>query len=378
MTASRDLDEGRTMSRAERVVTADPYAARAHLAGAPRGGPLVWLLGGLRILLAVAALGYLCAWAAFGMLVAMGRAETGWVGLLREFTLYLFLPLLPLLLAGIVFRARAALLLAAPVIVLFLVLYGGRLLPKAAPAPAGPSFSVFSFNAGANAGGGRAASLLRAIRASDADVLALQEVPEATRAVLRQELASAYPYQIASAAMPDMLVFSQYPLSAAADLPPSRGAARGHGVAVDLGEQSVTLVSVHLSRPGYRLRWRGDLLPTIRAYDASGRDAQVTDLLAAMRQIPGPRLLVGDFNAGEWSHTYELLTEALDDSYAEAGWGFGHTYPSNIAWGNLLFSLPLLRIDYAFHSRDLVAIEARVGRDGGSDHLPIVARFAFR
>ena len=34
--------------------------------------------------------------------------------------------------------------------------------------------------------------------------------------------------------------------------------------------------------------------------------------------------------------------------------------------------------DYIFHSADLRAVTARVGPDGGSDHLPVVADFAFR
>jgi endonuclease/exonuclease/phosphatase family metal-dependent hydrolase len=41
-------------------------------------------------------------------------------------------------------------------------------------------------------------------------------------------------------------------------------------------------------------------------------------------------------------------------------------------------SLPLLRIDYIFHSADLATVGARVGPLGGSDHLPIVADLAFR
>jgi endonuclease/exonuclease/phosphatase (EEP) superfamily protein YafD len=40
--------------------------------------------------------------------------------------------------------------------------------------------------------------------------------------------------------------------------------------------------------------------------------------------------------------------------------------------------LPLVRIDYVFHSADLRAISARVGPSTGSEHLPVVADLVFR
>ena len=38
--------------------------------------------------------------------------------------------------------------------------------------------------------------------------------------------------------------------------------------------------------------------------------------------------------------------------------------------------LPLARVDYIWHTADLVALEAWVGADAGSDHLPVLARLA--
>jgi vancomycin resistance protein VanJ len=34
------------------------------------------------------------------------------------------------------------------------------------------------------------------------------------------------------------------------------------------------------------------------------------------------------------------------------------------------------RVDYIWHTPDLVALEAWVGADAGSDHLPVLARLA--
>jgi endonuclease/exonuclease/phosphatase (EEP) superfamily protein YafD len=89
-------------------------------------------------------------------------------------------------------------------------------------------------------------------------------------------------------------------------------------------------------------------------------------------------VLTGDFNETEWSHPYELLTELLEDSFRDAGRGFGHTYPSQLTWRGWRIAVPLVRIDYIFHSADLAAPRAWVGPHGGSDHLPVVAELAFR
>ena len=37
---------------------------------------------------------------------------------------------------------------------------------------------------------------------------------------------------------------------------------------------------------------------------------------------------------------------------------------------------PVARVDYIWHTADLVALEAWVGADAGSDHLPVLARLA--
>jgi endonuclease/exonuclease/phosphatase (EEP) superfamily protein YafD len=39
--------------------------------------------------------------------------------------------------------------------------------------------------------------------------------------------------------------------------------------------------------------------------------------------------------------------------------------------------MPIQRIDYVWHSEEWIALEAFVGQDGHSDHLPIVAKLGF-
>jgi vancomycin resistance protein VanJ len=331
----------------------------------------MWLLGAVRLASTGAAVAYLVAFVAYFGVLAIGHGGAGWLGFVRELTLYLFLPLPALLLAAAVCRARLALLSLALPLVVLLVYYGPHFGFQPSPAAgASGSFRVLSFNTGANAGGGSLAPLLRTLRAVDADIVALQEVPPATLEQLRIELAAAYPYQEGGA---DAASFSRFPLQRGAELQLGDSPYAGQQLSVNVRGRPVALTNVHVTRPVYRLQWRRQLLPVVRGYNPESRDAQVTELVNRVRAVPGPRLLTGDFNETEWSRPYQLLAAELGDSYREAGAGFGHTYPSNFVWGEWRFSLPLMRIDYVFHSRELVALEARVGPDGGSDHLPVVA-----
>ncbi|MDX1468593.1 MAG: endonuclease/exonuclease/phosphatase family protein [Acidimicrobiia bacterium] len=83
-----------------------------------------------------------------------------------------------------------------------------------------------------------------------------------------------------------------------------------------------------------------------------------------------PAVMVGDFNARPgWRQVKELLAEGWVDSWDEAGVGQGFT--SNAAD-------PKHRIDYIFHTPDLVASDAGVIISQASDHFAVVADLEFR
>jgi endonuclease/exonuclease/phosphatase (EEP) superfamily protein YafD len=69
---------------------------------------------------------------------------------------------------------------------------------------------------------------------------------------------------------------------------------------------------------------------------------------------------------------YLALTSRLRDAYRDVGWGMGFTFTRFRELG-----LPMWRIDYVFHSPNLVATRAIVGDYGGSDHRPVIADLAF-
>jgi endonuclease/exonuclease/phosphatase (EEP) superfamily protein YafD len=141
-------------------------------------------------------------------------------------------------------------------------------------------------------------------------------------------------------------------------------------------DRLITLFNVHVRRPTSGVDVRRNWLPWASRYDVHWRDVQMAALLDRIREVDGPLVVMGDFNQTQWSPSYVALASELEDTFRATGWGLGHTYPAHS--GRWPISLPLLRIDYIFHSPDLVAARARVGRDGGSDHLPVVTELAFR
>jgi vancomycin resistance protein VanJ len=307
--------------------------------------------------------------------VLFGQQPEGSFGLLWELTLYFFLPAPFLLLAALLFRARGALFLALLPVALFGLLYGERLLPRTQPMAAGPAFRVMTFNAGTG-GSGEAEAVLAAVQEAQPDLVATQEVQGRALQALRTGLAERYPYQAATG---DVATFSAYPLLDATEFRLRGSGYQSQAMDVHIGDHAVRLTNVHLQRTGPRLGGRRSIVAFVRNYEPGLLEGQVTELLDRhVRPVNGAQLLTGDFNQTEWSRPYGMVAAVLGDSFREAGRGFGHTFPSAIEARGREIALPLVRIDYIFHSPDLVAQSARMGPDHGSDHVPVVADLAFK
>jgi endonuclease/exonuclease/phosphatase family metal-dependent hydrolase len=96
--------------------------------------------------------------------------------------------------------------------------------------------------------------------------------------------------------------------------------------------------------------------------------AQVREVLAEYGNMPV--LFGGDFNDTPGSRTYAAMAAMFDDLWLRAGAGVGFTIPSRE---------PNKRIDFLWlgHGGPLRAVRAWVPRSEGSDHLPVVAEFAW-
>lgn len=217
-----------------------------------------------------------------------------------------------------------------------------------------------------------------ALRASDADIIGLQELNPATAAAIQAALSQEYPYQQLEPHAGDagMGVISRYPISVL-DIPLERvWIGRPQVLLVEVQGTRVVLVNMHAMSPRF-----GTMEWTIRE-----RERQAAMLADFVVSRPEPSIVIGDFNAGDLSRAYRTMTGALRDAWHTAGWGLGHTFPGADSVGSsrrivngILAPKWLVRIDYVFFSAHWRAEWARTGPwDAGSDHRPVRARLALR
>jgi endonuclease/exonuclease/phosphatase family metal-dependent hydrolase len=96
----------------------------------------------------------------------------------------------------------------------------------------------------------------------------------------------------------------------------------------------------------------------------SKRPRQVDQVMEDIEACPIEALVAGDFNDTPMSYTYHRLMKNRDDSFVEAGKGFGATY--SVLW-------PFIRIDYILYPSRFDAVSSRVVRKKFSDHYPVIA-----
>jgi len=228
-----------------------------------------------------------------------------------------------------------------------------------------------------NIGNGRARpeQLVQALLACEADVIGLEEVNHEQAEALRSQLAPRYPHQaLFPGGFAGKAVLSRYPLVDIQQLPLST-VRPDLLVRLKIGELQPALIVAHPPPP--HLSWTG-----IRFDPQTLRQIQA---LARLAVESAPAILLGDFNLADWWGEYaSLRAGGLQDAFAIAGKKPGYTLPVRIGpWRrfktiNRMLSglplIPLLRVDYIWHTKELTSLEAWVGKDTGSDHLPVLAR----
>lgn len=141
---------------------------------------------------------------------------------------------------------------------------------------------------------------------------------------------------------------------------------RGYlGAAIQFGAGEVLFISTHLQHINdpdvHDQNPEGDLYPV--------HHEQIETILTEWGGVE-PAILVGDFNARPgWRQLEELTSAGWVDAWAEVGAGDGFT--SNSA-------NPQHRIDYVFHTPDLVVADAGVIQSRASDHFPVVVDIDLR
>jgi endonuclease/exonuclease/phosphatase (EEP) superfamily protein YafD len=88
--------------------------------------------------------------------------------------------------------------------------------------------------------------------------------------------------------------------------------------------------------------------------------AHTIDVIMRTASKTHASLIVGDFNTSDRNYLYRRLRSRYGDSFRDAGAGPGFTYVRK--------RLPLIRIDYVFHSHGWATVSAKTGVMPGSDH----------
>jgi endonuclease/exonuclease/phosphatase (EEP) superfamily protein YafD len=324
----------------------------------------------------------LCGYAAFVLAWWLGRWIWGdqlWpLALLNSFPAWLFLPVPLTLLLAAISRQRLAWAAASVPVILWLTVFGWRFLPRAPIAESNSiTARVMAFNLLAD--NGDLAGIVAAIRAAEPDLIALPELSLATDTRLAQQLGDRYPYRTRQSLQGVGFgtgIYSRWPVEPLGSLQTGLGL---RSVAADIHTPRgvVRFVALHPNATYVRTHSMTDLAESI-ATVFRRREAQLAAVCGYLdRWGDRPVILAGDFNMTEFSDAYRCVAEKLTDAYRAVGWGYGYTWPNQTPslppWRYFDHWPLLTRIDYVFHSRHWVTMDAHVpSADTGSDHRPVV------
>lgn len=311
-----------------------------------------------------------------------------WLFLVNSLAFYLFIPLLLVPLVATLTRHHTLWLGVGIGMIIWGSLYGSLFMPITpvqANAPA-PHLSLMSYNMLRH--NTNPEPVLAAIRASDADVIAMQELNSAAAEAIARELREAYPYQLLEPRQgkSGMGIISRYPLSTTGDTFPG-DAWIGPPQIVDLafGETTVRLINLHAVSTSVGYGGNIRFTPGQMEWSIRERERQMQLLANYADSHSGPLLVAGDFNTTDRSNAYALVNGVLTDAWRAAGQGLGHTFPGATTPGGsrprvsgIPLPMWLVRIDHIFYSQHWQATDADFGPwDNVSDHRPLMVQLRF-
>ncbi len=207
--------------------------------------------------------------------------------------------------------------------------------------------------------------LIEEIRASDADIVLLQEYTEHWHAALRAALAEIYPYEchVCRDDSFGAAVYANRPFlnDPELDVPLGVSALPQIRAVVQLSQRPVVIYNVHL-------------LPVSSLEYTTETRMQFADLLDRLKGESLPVILGGDFNFTETTpQATQLRKLGLAEAFDLGGRGRGATWPVT----SFLRYLPGVRLDHIYLGGGLTCSDCRTGTGRGSDHRPVIARIGF-
>jgi vancomycin resistance protein VanJ len=307
-----------------------------------------------------------------------------WLTLLSSFMPMMFVPVPFVVLIAWQFRSRLVFFLSLGVIGVFVILYGSLFLPHSVASASGTnSLTVVTFNLGP--GQADPNQIVSEIASTNADIIAVQEMTPETASLLSERLRDSHPYKILDVKNHSTGLLSRYPIVSSEWFQPAGEGRSALYLTLNINDANLHVFAPHPFPSG--TIWLDDY-PIPVGIDDDAQQRQLADLAQRAREIGNRVIVMGDLNVSDQTHAYPELANVLGDAYREAGWGFGFTFPNGLRLANVfpsrgrLASLPLpgpfLRLDYVFHSYDLIAEKAEVVCRGGSDHCYLMATLGLK
>jgi vancomycin resistance protein VanJ len=210
-------------------------------------------------------------------------------------------------------------------------------------------------------------SALHLITDWGADIVGFQECGGTLRAELR-EMEGWHTWS-----MPGMCLQSRFPVVETHIMPAEAlqhaggsGMVSSHRIDGDEGPFWLTIVHLGTPRAGLERIRRGSVLEgsTLLRRDSFLRDIEHRQAAAFAAQAGTPHIVLGDFNAPPESVIYRSRWGGWTNAFSRVGFGIG---------GTRLNGWIRARIDHVLVDDAWEVVDARMGEDVGSDHLPMIA-----
>ncbi|MEV5317465.1 endonuclease/exonuclease/phosphatase family protein [Streptomyces sp. NPDC052687] len=313
-----------------------------RLTGGRLGDSRIWRRGlitaALAVVLALVMVAHAYIPNRFGNLGSLTETFLPWLGL--------GVPVL--LLAAAVRRSATALIAVLVPAVVWLNLFGGLLTDKAA---GGGDLTVATHNV--NADNADPAGTARAVAASGAEVVALEELRASAVPTYEDALAPTYEYHSVQGTVG---LWSKYPLSEIAPVDIKLGWTRAMRATVTTPQGPVAVYVAHL--PSVRVKLEA-------GFTARQRDTSADALGEAIADERLERVvLLGDLNGTMNDRALNAVTSQMRSTQGAAGSGFGFSWPA---------SFPMARIDQIM-VKGVEPMSSWTLPQTGSDHLPVAAR----
>ncbi|MDJ0569918.1 MAG: endonuclease/exonuclease/phosphatase family protein [Pleurocapsa sp. MO_192.B19] len=163
-----------------------------------------------------------------------------------------------------------------------------------------------------------------------------------------------YPYKQASPREDNfgIAIFSKYPIDEIRE--------------VYWGPSNIPSLKASLIVSGHRISLiTTHPLPPVNDDYYHSRNSQLNEVALVSKNVGNPLILIGDLNVTMWSSDYMALETGTNLVNARKGFGILPTWPTILP----MFMIP---IDHCLVSSDFQVLEIKVGKNVGSDHLPLI------